>query len=130
MEALVTRIGIALAANAAALLAAAVLLDRVHVRFLFFFFLVALFTVVSLLVTPAVATLVKEHAAPLASFAGLIATWVTLLVTDIMSRSLKIEGLMTWVMATLIVWGASLAVQYVAPLIIQERKKGSASGLG
>ncbi len=121
-----TRMGIALAANAIALLAAALLLGGVHVRVLFFVFLVLLFTVISLVVTPGVTALVRQHAPRFAPATGLIATWVTLLVTDLVSDSLQIEGLVTWVMATLIVWGATLVVQYVAPLVIHDRKQAAA----
>lgn len=120
MNALMTRIGVALAANAVALIAAAVLLNGVRVSVVFFFFLVVLFTLVSLVVAPIVTALVKQHAAGMASLAGLVATWATLLVTDIVSNKLSIEGLMTWVAATLIVWAAQLAVQYVAPALVKD----------
>lgn len=125
MESLLTRAGVALAANAVALLVAALFLDGVHVKFLFFLFLVVLFTIVSLVVTPGVQAVLRENAVGLAPFAGLIATWVTLLVTDLLSRSLDIEGLFTWVFATLIVWAAALIVQYVAPLVIADRKEAA-----
>jgi len=110
-----TRIVVALVANAVALIAAAALLDRVSVREIWFPLLVVVFSLISLLVTPLVSSVVRENAPALASVAGLIATFVALVVTDVVSDSLQIEGLLTWVLATVIVWLATLVVQYLAP---------------
>lgn len=125
MESLVTRIGVALAANTVALLAAWLLLDGVHVRVLFFVFLVVEFTIVSLVATWGIRSLVAKYARSLAPFASLAATFVTLLVTDLLSASLTIDGVLTWVFATLIVWAATLVVQYLAPLIIRDRQEAA-----
>lgn len=121
MNSMMTRAVVALAANAVALLLAALLLDGVRVSTLFFVFLVVIFTVISLLVTPTVRAFVKENAASLSSLAGLLATFVALLITDLVSDSLQIEGILDWVMATVIVWAAALVVQYIAPLVAAQR---------
>jgi putative membrane protein len=39
-----------------------------------------------------------------ASFVGLVAAFVSLLVTDLISDDLEISGVTTWVLASLIVW--------------------------
>ncbi len=123
MDSLVTRAVIALAANAVALLLAALLLDGVRVKPLFFLLLVAVFTVISLLVTPTLTAFVKENAAPIASLAGLIAAFVALVITVLVSDSLRVTGLVSWVMATLIMWVAALIVQYISPLVVREREE-------
>ena len=41
-----------------------------------------------------------------------------LIVTTILSDGLQIEGLTTWVVATLIVWGASLITTLLLPLLV------------
>ncbi len=117
MDTLVRRVVIALVANAVALIVAAAVLDRMSVSTGWFLFLVPLFTVISLLVGPLVSSIVKDRAPGIAEFAGLIATYVALLITDIVSDSIQIEGVVTWILATLIVWGAVLVVQRVAPRI-------------
>jgi putative membrane protein len=121
MDTLVRRAALALVANAIALIAAAALLDRVSIREVWFLVLVPVFTVISLVVTPLVSSLVKDHAPGAAAFAGLIATYVALLVTDLVADSIQIEGLLTWVLATVIVWAAVLAVQFLAPYVTGEK---------
>jgi len=123
MNTLGTRVGVALAANAVALVAAAALLDRVSIRTAWFPLLVVVFSLVGLLVGPLVGAVVRDRAPALASGAGLIATLLTLVVTDLVSDSIQIEGLLTWVLATLIVWAAVLAVQYVAPRLTAGRRR-------
>lgn len=115
MRTLATRVVVAVAANAIALALAAALLDRVTIKTFWFVLLVVIFSVISLLVTPLVTNLVTENAPALASVAGLIATYVALLITDLVSDSIQIEGVGTWILATLIVWAATLVVQYVTP---------------
>lgn len=117
MDRLVTRVVIALAANFVALLVAAALLDKVTVKTTWFLLLVVIFTAISLLVGPVVSAFVKDKAPAIASLAGLIATYVALLITDLVSDSIQIEGILTWVLATVIVWAASLVVQYLAPAV-------------
>lgn len=117
MNSLVTRAAVALAANAVALILAAALLDKVRVSVVFFPFLVILFTVISLAVAPIVTAVVRDRAPGIVSLAGLLATWVALLITDLVTNRLQIEGFLTWIIATAIVWAAALVVQYLAPEI-------------
>lgn len=123
MHSLATRAVIALSANAVALFLAAALLDGVRVKPLFFLLLVGVFTVISLLITPTLTAFVKENAAPIASLAGLIAAFVALLITVLVSDSLQITGPLAWVMATVIMWLAALTVQYIGPLVVREREE-------
>lgn len=44
----------------------------------------------------------------LSSFVGLIGAFAALLVTDLLSDGLDIEGTTTWIFATLIVWGGMI----------------------
>jgi uncharacterized membrane protein YvlD (DUF360 family) len=48
---------------------------------------------------------------------SLIATFVALLVTDLLSDGLSIEGVGTWIAATAIVWVASLLAAFILPFL-------------
>jgi uncharacterized membrane protein YvlD (DUF360 family) len=111
MERLLLRIGLALAANAIALFVAAILLDKFTVDEIDFLWAVVLFTIVSLLTGLLVARLLPEYAPAAAPLAGLITTWLALLVTDLVSDDIQIEGIGTWIAATLIVWAADIVLE-------------------
>ena len=60
-----------------------------------------------------VKALVRTYAIALAGLASLLATFIALLVTDLVSSGLDIEGAGTWIGATLIVWLATMIVTFV-----------------
>lgn len=58
---------------------------------------------------------------------SLIATFAALVITDIVSNGVSISGVGTWVLATVIVWAASLIAVFILPFLglrkyIQERR--------
>ena len=108
-----TRIGVSLATNAIALLIVALIFEKVRISWLTFIIAVVVFSVISLIVTPVVTSLVRQYAIALASLASLLATFIALLITDILSSGLDIEGAGTWIGATLIVWLATMIVTFV-----------------
>jgi uncharacterized membrane protein YvlD (DUF360 family) len=105
VRALSVRVGVALGINAAALAIAAAVLDQMTIGTVSFVVAVVVFTLVSLVVPSGTRALVRRHAAPISWAADLIATYLALLVTDLVSDGLQIEGVGTWILATLIVWG-------------------------
>ena len=56
----------------------------------------------------------RQHAREIYWATGLIATWVTLLVTDLVSDGIQIEGIGTWVFSTVIVWVSVIGANAVA----------------
>jgi hypothetical protein len=48
---------------------------------------------------------------------ALIATFVSLLITDLVSDGLNIEGVGTWIAATVIVWLAALIAAFILPFL-------------
>lgn len=118
---LIARIVVSLAVNAATLLIAAIVLDDFTIDEINFPIVVVIFTVIELIARPALETVIDENAQWAASFVGLVATFATLLVTDLVSDGLNIEGLSTWLIATLIVWaGAWLVGLLFAERIIRK----------
>jgi hypothetical protein len=59
-------------------------------------------------VRPAVAWIVERRVRPLLGIVALVTTFVVLLVTDLLSDGLSIEGAADWILATVIVWLATL----------------------
>jgi putative membrane protein len=105
---LAVRIVLAVVVNAIALLIAAAVLDGVRIDATGFVIAVAIFSLASLILRPVVAWIVLRWARPLLGVIALVTTFVLLLVTDLLSDGLEIEGALDWVLATVIVWLATM----------------------
>jgi putative membrane protein len=105
---LAVRIALAVVANAIALLLAAALLDGVRIDATGFALAVIIFSLASLIVTPVVAWIVLKRMRALLGVIALVTTFAALLVTDLLSDGFEIEGALDWVLATVIVWLATM----------------------
>jgi uncharacterized membrane protein YvlD (DUF360 family) len=110
---LMIRTLIAVVANAVGLIVAAAVLDGMHMSIGSFFLDIIIFTVVNALLQPFVAAQFRR----LAIFAGLIAIFVALVVTDLVSDGMTINGISTWIWATLIIWGVALITAFILPFL-------------
>jgi hypothetical protein len=115
---------VALGANAVALLVAAIVLRRFTISDLTFPIVVIIFTGIWLLARPVVRALLKEYASAATSIVGLPLAFVTLLVTDLVSDGLDVEGIGTWVIASIIVWVGGLAFELAFGEAITKRITG------
>ena len=107
---LVARLVVTVVTAFLALLLAAVLLDDFTIDAVAFPLVVGIFVLVIIVARPALETVIDENLQWAASFVGLVAAFVSLLVTDVLSDDLEIDGVVTWILASLIVWiGAILA---------------------
>lgn len=120
---LLIRIGVKLASAAIGLIIAAAALDQFNVSKVWFPWLVVIFTVIMTVVEFLTRALVERHARQAAALIGLIATFFTLLITDIFSDSLSIEGFGTWILGTLIVWFVMLVADMVLDRIFGEERR-------
>ena len=113
------RTGVLLLANAVGLIVAAVVLDDMEVDASAFIIAVVIFTVVLALMTPFLASQFRRGGSSSAALGGvaLIATLISLIVTDLISDGLTIGGIGTWVLAAVIVWAASLLATFVLPYL-------------
>ena len=109
--------GIHLGANAVGLAVAALVLDGMSIDVLAFVVAVLIFTVVEVVSRPYFTSLAMKGASYLQGATALAATLAGLIITALISDGLRIEGLSTWVFATLIVWAAALAAAIVLPVI-------------
>lgn len=114
--------GIQLLANALGLLVAAAILDGMEVSGTAFVIAVLIFTVVDMLAQPFLTQLAMTKASALRGGVALIATLVGLIVTSLVSDGLSIDGIETWIAATVIVWIVSLIGVLVLPAVLIKKK--------
>ena len=124
---LLIRIALAVVANAVALLIAAAVLDGVRLDTSGFVVAVVVFSIASLVLTPLVTWIVVRRVRALLGVVGLVATFVVLLVTDLLSDGFSIEGALDWVLAVVIVWIANLVFELASgPLTRRLLRRGPA----
>lgn len=97
-------IGLSLGTNAVALLIAAAVLDNFEIDATTFVIAVVIFSLLSLLLRPILVWMVAKYVRPLLGVIGLVTTFLILLITDLVSDGIQIEGTTTWLLATVIVW--------------------------
>ena len=108
-----------LVANGIGLLVAAVVLDDMSMDVQGFLIDVVIFTVIVALMTPFLESSMRRGSAGSAALGGvaLIATVIALVVADLISDGLTIEGAGTYVLAAVIVWAASLLAAFILPFL-------------
>jgi uncharacterized membrane protein YvlD (DUF360 family) len=111
------RIVVAVAANAVGLLVAAAVLDGMHVNGSSFIVAVVIFTVVFAFMQPFLVSQLRRRASAALGGVALIATLISLIVTDLVSDGFTIDGVGTWIAAMVIVWIASLLAAFILPYL-------------
>ena len=114
---LIVRTAIALAGNAVGLIVAASLLDKMDVDATGFILAVVIFTVVLAIAQPFLAAQLRRLGSSALGGVALIATLVSLIVTDLLSDGFSISGVGTWIAATVIVWVVSLLAVFILPYL-------------
>src|SRR4051794_10491621 len=104
-----------LIANTIGLLVAAWVLDDMTITGAAFVLAVLVFTGVEVLVEPALDRAASNQVSALRGGVALLAVLIGLIVTDLVTDGLSISGVQTWVLATLIVWVASLIAALLLP---------------
>jgi putative membrane protein len=112
------RVACAAAANAITIAIAAALLDRFEINAVPYIVAVAIFTAAVILIKPIAERLAGDYASGATWLAGLVATYIALLLADIFSDGIEIEGFGTWILATLIVWAGTLIYDLVDDKVI------------
>jgi uncharacterized membrane protein YvlD (DUF360 family) len=117
------KILLAIVGNAVGLVVAALLLDDVHLDVGGFLIALLIFSVAEVLIEPIIEKLFTSHAEKLRMFTSLVTTFLALLVTDVVSDGLEIDGATTWVLATVIVWlGTLIAGVILVRLFLKDRR--------
>ena len=108
-------------ASAIGLVVAAAILDDMALDTSGFLIAVAIFAAVDVIAQPLIIKIGLRSARALTGSSALISTLVGLVVTTIVSDGLRISGFTTWVMATVIVWAASMLAALILPVTIFKR---------
>jgi uncharacterized membrane protein YvlD (DUF360 family) len=114
---LIVRTAVALAANALGLIVAAALLDGMDLDLASFILAVVIFTIVFAVLTPFLAVQLRRLGNGAMGATALIATLVSLIVTDLISDGFTIDGVGTWIGAAIIVWLAALVATFILPFL-------------
>ncbi len=113
----IVRTGILLVANAVGLLVAAALLEGVQLDAGGFIVAVIVFTVVFALMQPFLASQLRRRNSSAIGGVALIASLIGLIVTDIVSDGLSIDGLGAWIGAAVLVWAGGLLAAFILPYL-------------
>lgn len=114
---LLVRTAVLLVANAVGLIVASLVLDGFDIDVTGFIIAVVIFTVVLALMQPFLASSLRRRGSSALGGVSLIATLVSLIVTDLISDGLSIDGLGTWIAAAVIIWAASLLAAFILPYL-------------
>lgn len=118
MMRLVASAVIAVIANTIGLIVAAVVLEDMGLGIVGLSIAVLIFTGCAVLIEPLMRQIALKNAPAILGSSALLAVLISLIVTTIVSDSLTIRGLVTWVMATVIVWAVALAGRFLLPMVI------------
>jgi hypothetical protein len=118
---LIISVIIRLAANGLGLIVAAIVLDDMTLTVAAFILDVVIFTIVVLIAQPVVQKAALKQSDALLGSSALIAAFVALVITAWLSDGLQISGAVTWLLATIIVWAASLLAAVLLPMIFVKR---------
>jgi len=110
-----------LAANALGLWIADLVLDGMSLSGSAFIMAVLIFTAVEVLVSPLLTQMTLKGGGALRGSVALVATFIGLFVTYLVSDGLTIDGFTTWIAATVIVWLAALLAGLILPLIFVKK---------
>lgn len=115
---LLAQLTLSLLANALGLFVANLLLDQLSIDALAFIAAAAIFSLATTILGPLITKIALTNAPYLVGSTALVTTFVGLVVTRLTSNGILIDGLNTWVLATLIVWLFSLIGSVLLPLVL------------
>ena len=87
-----------------------------------------IFTVATVILQPLVVKIAMSNARALMGSTALVTTLIGLIITAIVSDGLKISGGTTWLLATLIVWLASMIAAIILPIFLVKEAVNKKSG--
>mgnify|MGYP001813677295 FL=1 len=115
---LLLRTVLALLGNALGLWVASLVLDDMSISGTAFVLAVVIFTVLTAVLQPLVTKIAMQNAPALQGSSALVTTFLGLLITDLISDGLSIDGALTWILATVIVWLGALLAGVLLPLFL------------
>jgi len=113
-------------ANAIGLIVATLILDDMSLTAAAFLLDVLIFTGINVLAQPLIIKTSMQNASSLTGSSALISSFVALVVTAWLSDGLQISGTITWLLAAVIIWGASLMAAFLLPAFVFKKWLGTA----
>lgn len=111
------RLVLTLLGNAIGLWVAALVLDDMSISGVAFVVAVVIFTILEVILQPLILRTAMKHAEALRGGSALVTTFLALLITTLVSGGLSISGVVTWILATVIVWFASMIAGILLPML-------------
>ena len=119
---LAINIGISLLGSALGLLACAWILDDVSISLQGFILAVVVFTAAESFLAPWVLKVARQHARGLLGVIGLVSTLLALVIASAFPGGIRISGITTWVLASLIVWAVGSLGVWLLPLVLLKKQ--------
>ena len=116
------QIAISLVTAMIALLVASWILEGFTLQVSGFIIAVAVFTIAQAILAPFIFNVARQHASALLGGIGLVSTFVALLVASFFPGGLQISGVITWILATLIIWIITALGAWLLPLIFLKKR--------
>ena len=116
------RAAIFFGSSAIGLLVAAWLVPGVTVRPLGFIIAVVIFTVAQAILAPFFLKMASRYASAFLGGIGLVSTLAALILASVLSSGLSIQGIGSWVAATVVVWLVTAIATLLLPMLIVKKK--------
>jgi hypothetical protein len=112
------RAAIFFVSTAIGLLVAKLVLDDMSIDATAFLVVVVIVAVLQAVLAPFIARTTARNAPALLGAAGLISTFIALVIANVVVEGLTIKGVTTWILATLIVWLVTMIAAFLLPVIL------------
>jgi len=122
MVRLLIRAAIFVVTAALGLLVAMWLLPDVHLSTSGFITAVLVFAIAQSVLAPFIFKMAHRYAPAVLGGIGLVSTFVALLIASLFPGGLTINGVVTWVLATLVVWVVTALGAWLLPLIFLKKR--------
>src|SRR6185436_17097016 len=127
MRRFLAQTSLSLLANALALVVASILLTGFTIKGLAFVVAVCIFTASTVILEPLITKIARQNAPYLLGGIALVTTFVGLMVTTLVTDGLSITGVRTWLIATLVIWLATIVASLVLPRFLFKEVMGNQS---
>ncbi len=122
---LIASLTVGILANATGLIVAAVSLENFSLNAMSFIIATLIFSAVVIVLGPLVTKIALTKAPYLMGGIALVTTLISLIITNVMSNGISIQGLGTWIAATVIIWVFSIIGNLFLPLLIFKKTLAS-----
>ena len=122
MNRIVKQVTLAVLGNFLGILIASLLLKNFQITGLGIFISVLIFSLAQIIFAPIVSKLTSKYAPSLSSLIALATTFLSLLMASIFAGGLQINGLATWIAASIIVWILTVLLGVILPKFLFKAK--------